>query len=157
MAVVGAVAGTKLYIGGTTTIVPSPDNPSPDIWIEITNVSNLGQVMLAFAKIAVESVGDGFTRQIKGTESAPTFDLTLNRLDSDLGQLAVKAANLDRNNFYNFMVKENDPGTNGNPTTTVFKGRVYGFGSQYGGVNDLKKITSSIEIEPDTIVTIAAT
>lgn len=150
---VGAVAGTKLYIGGTATIIPSPDVASPDIWTEIGNISNLGSVMTQFAKIAVESVGDGYTRQIKGTQSSPELALVLNRKDDDPGQLLVKAANNDRNTKYNFKVVENDLPIGGTvATTTVFKGRVYGFGSTYGGVNDLKKVNTSIEIEPDTIV-----
>lgn len=140
---VGAVASTKLFIGGTTV---SP--PSPDLYTEVKNVSNLGTVMTQFAKIAVESVGDGYTRQIKGTQSAPEFALSLNRDDTDAGQTLLKAATADRNSFYQFKILEND-----GITVTTFKARVYGFGTAYGGVNDLKKTNTTLEIEPDSIVT----
>lgn len=153
MGEVGATAGTKLYIGGSATIIPSPDVASPDVWTEIGNVSNLGTVALQFAKIAVESVGDGYTRQIKGTQSSPEMVLVLNRKDDDAGQILLKAASTDRNTKYNFKIVENDIGSGTVATTIIFKGRVYGFGTVYGGVNELKKVNTSIEIEPDTIVT----
>lgn len=147
---VGAVAGTKLYIGTTET------SPSPDDWVEIKNISNLGNLMTQFAKIAVESVGDGYTRQIKGTQSVTPMDLVLNRDDTDPGQIAAKAASADRNSFYWFKIEENDIGSGARPTTSVFKGRLYGSGSSYGGVNDLKKINTSLEVEPDSITVTAA-
>lgn len=148
--VVGAVAGTKLFIAPPGAIVASP-NP----WVEIKEVSSFGDIGTTFAKIAVESVGSGFTKQIKGTQSAPSFEITLNRLDSDPGQTALRVAAEDRNALYNFKVEENDAGT-GDPTTTTFKGRVYGAPFSYGGVNALKTIKTSIEIEPDSIATVEA-
>lgn len=143
---VGATAGTKIYI--STTV-------SPDIRVEIGNVSNLGEVSLQFAKIAVEQVGSGYTKQIKGTLSAPTLQLSLNRDDTDLGQIALKAAALVRNALYYFWIVENDIVVTA--TVSSFSGRVYSTGTQYGGVNDLKKFRVDIEIEPDSIVTTQGT
>jgi len=146
----GAIAGTKLFIGGTGALIPSPDNV---LWVEVKNLSNLGAYGgTNFNKIALESIGDGYTRQLKGTQLAPSMDIVLNRDDTDAGQLAVKAASNDRNSFFNFKVEENDIGTGLNPTRTVFKGRVYGYATAGGGVNDLKRINTSIEVEPDTII-----
>lgn len=144
-AVVGAVAGTKFYIGGTQTV------PSPDNYTEVKQTYNLGPVGTTFNKIAVESVGDGYTRQIKGTQLAPEFPLVLNRLADDPGQLLLIAAAADRTTLYNFKIIDNDISGNSVATQIYFKGRVYGSPIQYGGVNDLKKINASIEIEPDTI------
>ena len=150
----GAIAGTKFYIGGTGALAPSPDNV---LWVEIKNLSNLGAYGgTNFNKIALESIGDGFTRQLKGTQLAPTMDIVLNRDDTDAGQLALKASSADRNALYNFRVDENDIGTGANPTRTIFKGRVYGYATAGGGVNDLKRINTSIEVEPDTILTTQA-
>lgn len=150
----GAVAGTKLYIGGTGATTPSPDNV---LWVEIGNISTLGAYGgTNFNKIALESVGSGFTKQLKGTQLAPSMDIVLNRDDADLGQVALKNASADRNSLFNFRVDENDIGTGTNPTRTVFKGRVYGYATAGGGVNDLKRINTSIEVEPDTIIQTAA-
>jgi hypothetical protein len=150
----GALAGTKLYIGGTGTLVPSPDNV---LWVEVGNISNLGVYGgTTFNKIALEAIGDGYTRQLKGTQLAPSCEISLNRDDTDLGQIAFRTASTDRNSKYNFKIVENDIGTGLNATTTVFKGRIYGYATAGGGVNDLKKINTSIEIEPDTIIQTAA-
>jgi hypothetical protein len=164
MAVVGSVAGTKFYIWGgyatsgvlTPPTTGSPDVTSPDVnWVEIGQIANMGNVMIQFSKIAVESVGDGYTRQIKGTQSAPTFDLVVNRKDDDPGQLRLNLVDGDRNSLLWFRVVDNDI-ISVVGTTTYFQGRVYSSGTQYGGVNDLKKSAFSIEIEPDSISTVAA-
>jgi len=150
----GAVAGTKLFIGGTATTIPSPDNIT---WVEIGNISNLGSYGgTNFNKIALEQIGSGYTKQIKGTQLAPAMDIVLNRDDTDAGQVALRTASADRNSLYNFKVEENDIGTGLNPTRTVFKGRVYGYVTAGGGVNDIKKINTSIEIEPDSVIVINA-
>lgn len=136
---VAAVSGTKLYIGDTNTV------PSPDTYVEVGNVKTLGPVGTTFTKIAVESIGDSYTRQIKGTQMAPAFDVVCNRDDDDSGQVALKAAQSVRSTLYNFKILETDGGY------TLFKGRVFGDPNNYGGVNDLKTTAFSIEIEPDSI------
>jgi len=142
MSEVGAVAGTKVYIAPANTDIPPA---SPDVWVEIKDISNIGDIGTTFAKIARESVGDGYTRQIKGTESATAFPLVCNRDDDDPGQVALRAAAGDRNSFFPFKVLENDG------SSATFLGRVYGKTNNYGGVNDLKKFSTEIEIEPDSI------
>lgn len=150
----GALAGTKLFIGGTATTIPSPDNTS---WVEVGNISSLGAYGgTNFNKIALEAIGSGYTKQLKGTQLAPSMDITVNRDDTDLGQIAMRNASSDRNSLYNFKVEENDIGTGLNPTRTIFKGRVYGWATAGGGVNDIKKINTSIEPEPDTVVVTTA-
>lgn len=143
---VGAVAGTKFYIGTIET------TPSPDDWVEIGNISNLGNMMEQWAKIAVEQIGSGYTKQIKGTRSVPTMSVVCNRDDTDVGQIAAKAAWSSQNSLYWFRIVENDIVTTA--TTEVFQGRVYTRGPQFGGVNDLKKIQFDIEVEPDTITVV---
>lgn len=150
---VGAVAGTKIFIG------TSEASPSPDDWVEIKNVSNLGSLMTQFNKITVESVGDGYTRQIKGTQLVPPFDLQVNRDDADAGQTAAVTAAADRNSKYWFKIEENDAGPGSGftlPTRFQFQARIYSSGPQYGGVNDLKKSQFQMEVEPDSITKIAA-
>jgi hypothetical protein len=136
---VGAVAQTALYIGDVNTV------PSPDTYVAIGNIATLGDIGTQFAKIAVESIDSGYTRQIKGTQSSPTFTLVMNRDDDDAGQLAVIAAAAVRNSLYNFKAVENDGGI------VRFKGRVFMSVRKYGGVNALKQISTDIEVEPDSI------
>lgn len=150
---VGAVASTKLYIGPATTGLPAAT--SPDQFVEITNIANIGDVGLTFNKIAVESVDSGYTRQIKGTQMNPTFSLVLNRLDTDAGQDDLQDASANRNSLYPFRLVENDgEGVLGASTRIYFLARVYGFLRKYGGVNNLKQVQCDLEIEPDSIVVV---
>lgn len=138
---VGPVSGTKLFIGTSESVA------SPDDYIEIKNISNLGNISQTFAQIAVEDLGDGDTYQLKGQRSFPNFDVTLNRNDSDQGQLALKTASeATRGTLYNFKILETDGGT------VVWKGEVFGYGPSYGGVSSLRTVQTSISIRPSTMV-----
>lgn len=137
---VEAVAGTKLYIGTAEA------TPSPDDWVEIGDISNLGDVSQQFASITVESVGSGDSYMIKGTRNYPDLALTLNRNDSDVGQIALKAAaGAARGTLYNFRILETDAGF------VTWQGEVFGYGPSYGGVNALKTVKTSISIRPSTV------
>lgn len=138
---VGPVSGTKLYIG------TSESTPSPDDWIEIGDISNLGDISQQYAQIAVESLGSGDTYQVKGQRSFPNLDVMMNRNDSDMGQLALKAAaDASRGTLYNFRIVETDGGT------AVWKGEVFGYGPSYGGVAALRTVKTSISLRPSTVV-----
>lgn len=135
---VGAVAGTKLYIGG------SGGSPA---YVEIGDISNLGNLSQQFQQITVESVGSGDSYQIKGTRSFPNFDLTLNRNDEDAGQVELKeASEADRGTLYYFKVEDEDG------ATAVWQGEVFGYGPAYGSVNTLKTVATSVSIRPATFV-----
>ncbi len=139
-AAVGPVSGTKLYIGDTNTV------PSPDTYVEVGDISSLGDISEQFDQIAVESVGDGDTYQLKGQRKFPNFDLTLNRNDSDAGQIAVKAAAAAaRGTLYNFKIVETDGGI------ATWQGEVFGYGPSYGGANALRMVKTSISIRPSTL------
>ncbi len=74
---IGSVAGTKFFIGD------SNDAPSPDNYIEVTNISSLGDLSQDFTPITVESIGSGDSTTIKGTRMFPNIALVMNRDDSD--------------------------------------------------------------------------
>lgn len=144
---VGPVSGTKLFIADPGAIVASPDP-----WTEIKDISSLGDISLQFAQIAVNSIGDGDTYQLKGQRSVPNFDVTLNRNDSDPGQLALKtAADADRGSLYNFKIEEVDGGT------AVWKGECFGYGPSYGNESAVRSVKTSISIRPSTLVITPAT
>jgi hypothetical protein len=138
---VGAVAGTKFYIG------PAGAPPtSPDLWIEVGDISNLGDLALQFQQIAINSIGSGDTYQIKGTRSVPNIELTMNRNDTDVGQIAFKAASeAVRGSLYPFRIVDYDGGS------AVWQGEAFGYGPSYGGVNDVRMVKTSVSIRPDTL------
>ncbi len=143
---VGPVSGTKFYIG------PAGAAPtSPDLWVEIGDISNLGDISQDFAQIAVESLGSGDTYQLKGNRSFPNVALVMNKNDSDVGQIALKAASAAvRGTLYPFRIVEADGGavTAG---TAIWQGEVFGFGPSYGGVTNLRSVKTSVSIRPSTM------
>lgn len=143
---VGPVSGTIFQIG------PAGAAPtSPDLWVTVGDISNLGDISLQFAQIAVESIGNGDTYQVKGQRSLPNFDLTMNRNDSDVGQIALKAAaSAVRGTLYPFRIVEADGGAV-TPGSAVWQGECFGFGPSYGGVSSLRSVKTSVSIRPATL------
>ncbi len=143
---VGTVSGTKLYIG------PAGGIPtSPDLFIEIGDISNLGDISQTFASIAVESLGSGDTYELKGQRSFPNLALVLNKNDSDAGQIALKAASAAvRGTLYPFKIQEVDGGAT-TPGSVTWTGEVFGYGPAYGGVSNLKSVKTAVSIRPATI------
>jgi len=139
---VGPVSGTKLYIG------PAGAAPaSPDLYVEIKDISNLGNIAQTFAQINVDSIGDGDTYTLKGQRSFPDFALTLNRNDSDPGQIALKAASAAaRGTLYPFKIVETDGGI------VTWQGEAFGYGPNYGGANAIRSVVTSVSIRPSTLV-----
>lgn len=143
---VGPVSGTKLYIGAAGSIPTSPD-----LWTEIGDVSNLGDIQQMFDQIAVESLGSGDTYQLKGQRKYPNLDVVLNKNDSDTGQIALKAAAAaTRGTLYPFRILESDGGATSAGYVT-WQGEVFGFGPSYGGVSALRTVKTSISIRPSTV------
>lgn len=139
---VGPVSGTKFYIGPAGAIPASPD-----LFVEVKDISSLGNLAQTFAAINVDSIGSGDTYSLKGQRSFPDFALTLNRNDSDAGQLAMKAASAaTRGTLYPFKILETDGGN------AVWQGEVFGYGPSYGGVTALRTVTTSVSVRPTTLV-----
>lgn len=138
---VGPVSGTKFYIG------PAGGIPtSPDLFVEVKDISNLGNLAQQFAQISVDSIGDGDTYTLKGQRNFPDFALTLNRNDSDAGQIALKAAAAaTRGTLYPFKIVETDGGY------ATWRGEVFGYGPSYGGANAIRTVQTSVSIRPSTL------
>ena len=139
---VGPVSGTKFFIGPAGAIPTSPD-----LFIEVDDIANLGNISQTFASINIDSIGDGDTYTIKGQRSFPDFAITLNRNDGDAGQLALKAASAAiRGTLYPFKILETDGGT------AVWQGEVFGYGPNYGAPNTVRSVVTSVSIRPSTLV-----
>jgi len=140
---VGPVASTKFYIG------PAGSPPSPDLWVEVGDISNLGDISQQFAQVSVSSIGSGDEYQLKGTRSYPNLELTMNRNDVDVGQIALKAAAAAiRGTLYPFRIVDYDGGT------AVWTGEVFGYGPSYGDNNTLRTVKTSVSIRPPPTITL---
>ncbi len=142
---VGTVAGTKFFIGTSESIA------SPDDYLEIGDISSLGDIAEAFAAVTVESIGSGDSYTLKGVRSFPDFALVMNRNDSDVGQIALKAAAAAvRGTLFNFKILEVDGGL------ATWKGEVFGYGPTYGTNASIRAVKTSVSIRPNTLVITAA-
>lgn len=142
---VNTVAGTKFFIG------PAGGIPaSPDLFVEVGEVSSLGDIALAFAAVNVESIGSGDSFSLKGVRSVPDFALVLNRKDSDLGQQAMKAASQAvRGTLYPFKILEVEGGF------ATWQGEVFGYGPTYGTNASIRAVKTSVSIRPNTLNIVA--
>lgn len=141
---VQAVAFTKLYIAPVQSV------PSPDDFLQVGNIFNIGDLGMSFNEIATSDLSDGFDRTLKGTVKVVSFPVILNYDPSDLGQALFRTAGENtENELYNFKVTYNDTITT--PSTWTFKGKVMGFLIKGGGPNDVRKVDSGISVEMDTL------
>lgn len=143
---VGTVAGTKFFIGAAGSIPTSPD-----LFIEVGEISSLGDIAEAFSAVTVESIGSGDSYTLKGVRSFPDFAITMNRKDSDAGQIAMKAAaSATRGTLYPFKILEVDGGY------ATWQGEVFGYGPTYGTNQSIRAVKTSISIRPSTLTIIPA-
>lgn len=98
---VGPAAGSKLFIGTTAS------NPATDTYIEVGNISNMGEFGPTYTPITFDSLGDRLTKKFKGQRDAGNLSLTLGRSPSDAGQAALIVAR-DLDFDYNIKVTLND-------------------------------------------------
>lgn len=145
-AAVGPVSGTRFAIGPSAALGASVPS-SPDLFVAVGDISNLGNLAQTFTEIAVESISSGDTYQLKGQRSFPNITLTMNRNDADAGQAALKTASTaTRGTLYWFEIRETDGGR------ITWQGEVFGYGPSYGGVAALRSVQTSVSVRPSSFV-----
>lgn len=128
---IGPTAGSKLYIGTSETIA------SPDDYLEIGNITNIGDFGKAFQEITVETIGQRGVQKFKGTYNEGTFTCTVARDATDTGQAAAIAA-LASDLPYNFKLVMNDATvTLTTPTQFVFTAKIMSYVTKMGGANNV--------------------
>lgn len=98
---VQTAAGSRLYIGTTATVVAT------DTFIEVGDITNLGQFGRSYNEIKFESLGNRNTLKFKGQRDDGDIQLDLGFSNTNAGQAALKVA-LDVDANYNFKVTLND-------------------------------------------------
>lgn len=148
---ISVTSGAKVYIGTSETIV------SPDDYLEIGEINDLGSFGRTYNKIEAHSLGTRGIRKYKGSYDDGALTLKLNRDSADTGQAAAIVAR-DNDNDYNFKVTLNDAAPNGltNNTTITFKGKVMSYTVDGGGDDSVVGSTLVVEIKSGTIAEVAA-
>lgn len=142
-----AVAFTKVYLSSTGV-------ESPDSFVEVGNIFNIGEIGIMFNEIDTSSLSDGYDRKLKGTVQVVQFPVVLNYDPEDEGQQDWREAGEDTTNtLYYFKITYNDAsGSPATPSTWEFQGKVNGFKHIGGGANDVRKVQSAVLMEMDTLV-----
>lgn len=146
-------AGAKLYIGTTAAIDYTSDSTSrasfeADTFIEIKEVSNIGEIGATANVVQFPLVSEDFVKKSKGTRNAGDPVIVVGRVSDDPGQVAVRAAEAGKY-YYNFKLQLAD-GVDANHTDTViyFRALVAGIPNQFGGNEDFVTESYTLGIYP---------
>ncbi len=138
---VNTSAGSRIFIGSTSASQPVP---ASDTFVEIAEVTSIGQFGRTFGSIMHSSLGNRLVKKFKGTIDDGNLQLDLAVASGDPGQAAVTAA-LNNDFDYNFKVTTDDPLTpTGKPTTYYFQAKVMSFPTIIG--NNMQVTSARIEL-----------
>lgn len=144
-------AGSKIYIG-TTAAAASRSQFEADTFLEIKEVSNMGELGAAANILQFPIVSDDFVKKSKGTRNAGDPVLVVGRLPNDPGQVRVRQAE-ETKYFYNFKLEIADA-INEEHTNTViyFRALVAGVPMQLGGNEDFVTESYSLGVYPRPLI-----
>ncbi len=148
---VGPVAGSKLYIGTSETI------GSPDDYLEIGEINDLGSFGRVYQEIIAQSIGTRGDRKYKGTYNDGAMAIKVNRDPVDTGQAAAIVAR-DSDADFNFKLTINDAGETGVTYNTefFFKAKVMSYTVEGGGPNNIVMSTINLSLKSGSIIEVAA-
>lgn len=92
--------GAKIFIGETLTPgTVSESDFSSVAWVQIKDVMSIGTIGDAANEVTYATLEDGRQQRRKGVRDAGTMDLTCGLNASDPGQIALKAAETEQDDF----------------------------------------------------------
>lgn len=148
------VAKAKFFIGTTTgavaTAAASTDAAiltayEADTYVEVKEVSDLGEFGDEAEEIKFSSISDARVRKLKGTRDAGTMEISVGRDAADPGQVAMRVAKNDDYNR-NYKIVLNDAPVGGTPTTFFFRGLITKARTKTGEANNVVIETFSVGI-----------
>lgn len=148
---IGPTAGSKLYIGTSESIA------SPDDYLEIGEITDLGSIGRVYTQIKAQTIGTRGDRKYKGTYDDGSMMVKVLRSSDDVGQAAVIVAR-DSDSDYNFKLVLNDAAGGGFTinTTLYFKAKVMSYNLIAGGPNTNVAADISLDIKSGSITEVAA-
>ena len=153
-----AVAGCKFFIGDATP-AKNTDFVAGDFaavtWQEVANWETMGQHGDTAASIVTPIINRARDSKIKGTRNAGTMENNFVADVTDLGQLALYAAEATSEN-YAIKIEYNDLAGGSTPSEDLFIALVLSAAEVGGGANTARMLASSIDINSN-IVRVAAT
>lgn len=148
-------AGCRLSIG-TKTGADTQAAYAADTYIEVGEISDIGEFGDTFNSVTFQALADGRVRKYKGTADAGDITLAVGLDNGDAGQQAIKTAHQDRSKGdYNLKITLNDgdPAATPiiNPTTFYFRGKVMKNTVATGGAGAVVTRNITIAINSDVI------
>lgn len=136
------VAGTKVYIGGTTAA-----SLTTDTYEELGTVAQIPDIGPQDSEIAIELIGEALRFTAKGVTDPGGGEFTFLEDFSEAGLADLEAAQADRSNDYNFLIEFPDIVTpvTGHGTRLFFRGKVMSYRTGLGGPNDYIKAKANIK------------
>lgn len=150
-------AGIKISIG------PVVDESVVDIgdfnvlsYTEIGEVESIGEFGDASNPITFTALADSRTTKVKGSRNAGGFTVTMGRDTGDAGQVALRAAEKTK---FDYAIKvEYSDGSAGSPSQNsiqYFKAKIMSFVDNIAGVDDITRVTASVEITSEPLLVVA--
>ena len=150
-------AGARLSMGTTAPIDYTSDSSAQtafeaDDYLEIHDVSNVGEIGSAANIVTFPVVSDDFVRKSKGTRNAGDPVIVVGRISDDPGQMRVRAG--ERTKFYyNFMLELADAVDEHHTDTVIyFRALVGGVPNQFGGNEDFVTESYALGIYPRPLI-----
>lgn len=149
----GTFAGSKLYMGTSAPINWATDTDAlngfeADTYVQIGGLSNMGEFGAAANVLTFPLVSDNYAKKSKGTRDAGDPAVVVERMATDPGQVALRAAEKTRF-YYNFKLELSDAEDAGSTNTVIyFRAIVAGVPNQFGGNEDFVTETYNLGIYP---------
>ena len=144
-------AGAKIYLG-TTAQATNRNEFEADTYIEIEEVSNMGELGSAANVLQFPLVSDDFVVKAKGTRNAGDPALVVGRVSNAPGQVALRAAERTKV-YYNFKLElEDAPDELTTNTVIYFRALVAGANNAFGGNEDFVTETYTLGIYPRPLI-----
>ena len=165
------VAGKKLFIGVTSAGGSTPEAialPTGDAdastfsgidWVEIDGWETHGAIGDAAELITTQLINKARDIKQKGTRNASSMENRFATIRTNVGQIALRAAERTNRN-YPFRILGNDApatGASPTPTTQFFIGMVLTARDMGGTANTIEMLESTIEVNTNIVTVAAAT
>lgn len=151
-----ATAGSKLYIGGTlpgfaySTADLTTSSFEGQDWTEIGGTTNLGGAGDTSELITSNQVGVARTRKLKGVRNAGSMQVVADIDYADPGQLALIAAEKERD-AYAFRLVFNDAPPGGTPSERLFFALVMSALEEWNEANSVMSLNATLEIDSNIV------
>jgi hypothetical protein len=151
------VAGCKIFIGGVLDEKAADfvaSDFSSQTWVEITKWTQMGDFGDTNNPVSLQVIGESRDKDQKGTANAGDMQNVFAAIDTDPGQIALRAAAKVKAN-YAFQIVMNDApavGSAPKPGQRLFVALVMSARDGGGGANTVRSLNATLNINSNIVV-----